>query len=346
MNLLVSCQCIIICAISASLISVLTALQTYAISPVQNNHTSWTNGQNMSQPRNELTAAILDHKIYAIGGEDRGAGGGQFDTVEVYDIMKSKWSDDDVARLPIPLDHTASAVYDGKIYVVGGFLKGKVPTDKLYIYDPKLNEWTEGKSLPTPIGGANNAEFINGTLYVVGGLNASDIPVNTNFAYDPKSNSWTSKSPMPTARHHLVTVAVGGKLFAIGGRILGDGVMSEDMEETLSNFDRVEMYDPQTDKWSLRQPMLTKRSGFAAAATPEGMIYVFGGEGVRQNLNSVEEYDPDNDKWTYVSPMPTARFGIRAVTFDNRIYVLGGQQFNDSKLVPLGLTEIFNTEGK
>lgn len=304
----------------------------------------WTIGKNMSTVRNELTAVALNGKIYAIGGEDFAAGrGGQIDTVEVYDIAKDNWDEGIVALMPLPLDHAASAVYDGKIYVVGGFLKRKVPTDKLLIYDPQKNEWQEGRSLPSPIGGAKNAEFINGILYVVGGLNSSHIPLNTNYAYDPKSNTWSTKSPMPTARHHLQTAVIDGKLYAMGGRILGNGIPSEDMDEALSNFNRNEMYDPLTDSWTARQPMLTKKSGFTATASLDGNIYVFGGQGLRhEDLDSVEKYDPIADKWTYDKPMPTKRFGLESVSLGDRIYVLGGEFFTLSDRVPLNLNEIFH----
>ena len=309
----------------------------------QVNESYWDIGKNMSTARNELTAVVLNGKIYAMGGEDIAAGGGQKDSVEVYDIVKDRWINGIVAHMPLPLDHTASAVYDGKIYVVGGYLEHKVPTDKLLIYDPQKNQWQEVKSLPSPIGGALNAEFINGILYVVGGLNSSDIPVNTNYAFNPKTNSWAIKAPMPTARHHLQTAVVGGKLFALGGRILGDGIPSEDMDYTLTNFNRNEMYDPQTDSWTVRQPMLTKRSGFAAAVPSDGNIYVFGGEGLRQRiLDSVEKYDPVSDKWTLDKSMPTARFGLKSVSFGNKIFVLGGQLDTGSGNVPLNLNEVFH----
>ena len=44
--------------------------------------------------------------------------------------------------------------------------------------------------------------------------------------------------PMPTARHHLQTTVFDGKLFALRGRILGDGIPSEDIDEAKSNFNR------------------------------------------------------------------------------------------------------------
>ena len=303
----------------------------------------WSNGKSMSEDRNELTAVVLDDKIFVMGGEDIASGGSQKDTVEVYDIAKDQWIKNDIPPMPLPLDHTASVIYEGKIYVVGGFLKHKVPTDKLFIYDPQTNEWQEGKSLPSPRG-AMGAEFVNGILYVVGGVNASHIPVNTNLAYDPKTDTWSTKSPMPTARHHIQTVAIDGKIFALGGRILGDGIMPEDVEETLTNFDRNEMYDPQTDSWTILEPMLSKRSGFAAAVPSDANIYVFGGQGVGRGklMDNVEKYDPILNKWTYEKSIPTVRAGLIAVSYSDMVFVLGGQYFDDSGGVPLNLNEIFH----
>ncbi|NOJ29257.1 MAG: hypothetical protein DA328_03715, partial [Nitrososphaeraceae archaeon] len=251
------------------------------------------------------------------------------------------WIEKDIAPLPIPLDHTSSAVYNGKIYVAGGFLEKKVPTDKLFIYDPNKNKWEEGKPLPTPIGAAINAEFVDGIMYIIGGVNSSQVPVNTNFAYDPQTDTWSIKSPMPTARHHPQSSVIDGKIYVIGGRILGDGIRSEDIDPTLTNFDRNEMYDPKTDSWTIKEPMLSKRSGFAAVVSEDGKIYVIGGQGVGKVTNSVEKYDPLLNKWIYEKPMPTARYGMDAIYSDNKIYVLGGQVLDPEK-TPLGLNQVFH----
>ncbi len=40
--------------------------------------------------------------------------------VEVYDPITGKWTQ--TTSLPQPLDHTAAASYNGKLYVVGGRL--------------------------------------------------------------------------------------------------------------------------------------------------------------------------------------------------------------------------------
>ena len=338
--LIFSCLAVFIIFLFA--ISTASSISNNSTKTSQLNESYWSIGKNMSTARNELTAVELNGKIYAMGGEDIAAGGAQKDTVEVYDIGNDKWIEGTVVPMPLPLDHTASAVYDGNIYVIGGFLKDKVPTDKVFIYDPSKNDWKEAMPLPSPVGAALNAQFIDGILYVVGGLNSSDLPTNTNYAYDPKTNNWTVKAPMPTARHHLQTAVIDGKLYATGGRILGDEVRSEDLDSSLSNFDRNEMYDPRTDTWTIRQHMLTKRSGFAASNSSDGNIYVFGGQGLLKDLDSVEKYDPKADKWTYDKPMPTRRYGLESVTFGDKIYVLGGQYFTHPGKIPLNINEIFH----
>ena len=168
------------------------------------------------------------------------------------------------------------------------------------------------------------------------------VPVRTVEAYDPKTNTWTSEAPMPTERHHLELAELDGKLFALGGRILGDGVASEDMAEDLTNFDRNEMYDPVSNTWTVKEPMLSKRSGFASTSA-DGKIFIFGGEGVGETLGTVEKYDPLTDTWTKELSMPSKRIGLEAVTVGNKIYTIGGQIYNpDSGLMALDMNEIFN----
>ena len=80
--------------------------------------------------------------------------------MEVYDPIADKWTG--IAPLPQPLDHTAAASYDGKLYVVGGgYLSRDALSNKLFLYDPTTNKWTEGASLPAARG-ALTANFING----------------------------------------------------------------------------------------------------------------------------------------------------------------------------------------
>ena len=171
----------------------------------------------MTTARSEITSAVLDNKIYVIGGFENGRS--TVSTVEVYDPIANTWTT--VAPLPQPLDHTAAAAasFDGKLYVVGGgYLDRDKLSDKLYVYNPNYNNWTQGANLPGARG-AMTANFVNGILYAVGGVDNQNT-LNSLLTYDPTYNTLEEKAPMPTAtaREQLTSAVVDDKLYVLGGR--------------------------------------------------------------------------------------------------------------------------------
>lgn len=273
----------------------------------------------MPTARTEVAGAVLDGKIYVIGGYDES--GKTTDVVEVYDPQTDRWSRG--SSLPERVDHAAATAYNNKLFVVGGYIAvegQRTPTNKSFIYDPSKDKWQEIKSMPTSRG-ALTANFINDVLYAIGGQDLSRKTVNTNEAYDPKSDTWIERQPMPTKRHHLASAVVGGKLYVIGGR-------QTDKSPDL-NIGTNEVYDPKLDKWTSLESMPTKRSGLTAASLSND-VYVFGGEHPfndgepLKTFDDTEIYDPNTDTWTSGSPLPTARHGLTAGQLNGTIYVIGG----------------------
>lgn len=304
------------------------------LSPVIAQSSFWSSGESMPIPRQEIAGALLDGKIYIVGGSDQD---GLKDNVDVFDPKTDEWGT--AAPLPEPRNHIAVAAYDGKLYSVGGFDDERVPTDQLLIYDPETDEWQEGEPMPAARA-ALTAEFIDGSLYAVGGVDADHNVVSTNEAYDPETNTWTERSPMPTGRHHLASAVTDGKMYAIGGRLLGNGVPSP-VDGNKINFNDNEAYDPKEDSWTVLSPMPTNRSGLAAAAV-NSEIYTFGGESLEGGLKDNERYDTERNVWTIDQPMLASRLGLEAITFENRIYVFGGKSdLNDNSGKTVETTEIF-----
>jgi N-acetylneuraminic acid mutarotase len=274
----------------------------------------WTTGPPMLTARSEIAGAALNDKIYIIGGFDET--GRSSSSVEVYDPSVGDWTTtintEAISQLPEPLDHAAAAAYNGKLYVVGGgYLNRGDLSNKLFIYDPNINKWTEGEDIPSARG-ALTANFINGTLYVVGGIDASGV-VSDNWAYSPVTNTWIEKAPMLTAREHLTSVVIDNKLYVIGGRISG----------MATNVNANEVYDPITDNWTVLESMPSQRGGLASAVV-NGSVYVFGGEVPLRTFDNNEKYDPVSNEWRSELPMLTARHGLAAVAIDDAIYVIGG----------------------
>src|SRR5688572_18028025 len=113
---------------------------------------------------------------------------------------------------------------------------------------------------------------------------------------------------MPTARTLAASSVVQGTIYLIGG---------SDGRQQLAT---VEAYDPLTNTWAEKAPMLSARRSFAVAEL-DGKIYAFGGAGDRL---SVEAYDPAENRWTELAALPDRRHSFGAATLGGWIYLAGG----------------------
>src|SRR5947208_3459463 len=127
----------------------ISADQTTQVSPSSSTRSFWANGAPMPTPRSEIATTSLGDTIYVFGGFD--TSGQPTDIVEDYSVKDNTRSQ--IAPLPHALHHTAASSFNGKIYVVGGYLDSQwTPSNKLFIYDPLKNQWQEGESMPTARG--------------------------------------------------------------------------------------------------------------------------------------------------------------------------------------------------
>ncbi len=304
-----------------------------SISSAEGQQASWNEGQPMPTNRTEIASEKIGDKIYVMGGADY-LKDGIMDTVEIYDPINNTWEQS--LPLPISIDHTAAVSYEGKLFLVGGFLEDKNPTDKLWIYDSTNDAWTEGASLSSPRG-ALAAEVINGTIYAIGGVNSTHHPVTTNEAYNIENNTWSFREPLSKPKHHVASAVVGDSIYVLGGRLLGNGEPSE-INEALTNMDDNSRYDPETNKWMELEPMQIRRSGFTASEM-NSQIYVFGGHIPAGATTKVERYDPLTNNWTSMPDMKYERSGATSIDYEDKIYVFGGQH---EGLQALNINEILS----
>lgn len=270
---------------------------------------AWTVAAPLPTPRQEVAVAVLDGRVYVVGGFGESAQA--VDVVEAYDPTNNRWQPR--APLPVPLHHTAAATVDGRLFVVGGFGGGRVrwtAENALYEYDAARNTWTRRAPMPTARG-ALAVAALNGRLHAVGG--SADRVSHAHEVYDPTTDRWTAANGLPTARDHLTAVAFQGRVWAIGGResFLG------------TQYANVEIYDPATDSWRTGPPLPIGRGGLAAAALSDRVL-VFGGEAPFRIFNATEMYEVAGNRWIAKTPMPTARHGIGAAVVDGRVYLPGG----------------------
>ena len=185
---------------------------------------SWETKTPMPTARSGIEASEVDGKIYLIGGwieSESSSIAERSAQVEIYDPVTDTWGNG--SPIPTAVGGYASAVLDGKIYVVSGVAIGSTRTNLTQIYDPKTDEWSLGAAIPMSVSGAvaGSTTGLNAAkaIYVIGGSNVA-YPLNgqlANQVYFPEADSWFMAAEMPVDRVGLAVAVVNDTIFVMGG---------------------------------------------------------------------------------------------------------------------------------
>ena len=285
---------------------------------------SWATKTEMPTARSGLGLAVVDDKIYAIGGF-------YCDKNEVYDPIADTWSMK--KPMPTPRGGFAIAVFGDKIYTFGGRIKygGNSPPELTAVnevYDPATDTWTTKASMPTPKAGLS-ANVVNDKIYLIGGFTYSDFtshPSNENLAYGPLTDSWATAKPIPTSVYDYASTVVDNKIYVISGH--ETEVISDNGTAHIPAPNQI--YDPRTDTWAYGAPMSYAVTSGAAAGATTGVvapkaIYVMGGfVGFYAPFNLTQVYHPENDTWSSGADMPSPLFYLGVAVVKDQLYAIGG----------------------
>jgi N-acetylneuraminic acid mutarotase len=278
---------------------------------------SWVSKAPMPTAREGLGVAVVQGRIYAIGGYNS-----ILELVgnnEMYNPSSDTWST--LAAMPTPRARFGIAAFQNKIYVIGGAI-GSVPhfqdnamgisvmTGINEAYDTATNTWETKTPMPTERG-IMQANAVDGKIYVTGGFSQNSQFSNVTEVYDPPSDSWSTLAPMPIYQEEFSSTSVDRKIYVI------------------SNI--VQIFNTKTNQWTLGTPPPTSVYQGAAGATtgrmaPKRIYVLLGGSGFNQI------YDPDEDSWSLGASMPNAesnRLCLAVAVVDDMIYAVGGSNTND-----------------
>ena len=279
---------------------------------------SWTPKARMGLAKTGFGVGVMNDKIYVIGGHPYGSTEFTIDDVSVYDPSTDQWRSKQ--HMPGPLAWFGTAVYQDEIYVIGGawFLSGSEKND-VWVYSPVANNWTTKASMPTPRAEVE-ANMVDGKIYVIGGRESTSSVTDVDEVYDPGTDTWTTKTPIPTPVTGYASAVVDSKIYVIGGWTFAANSTST------SRVNLNQIYDPETDTWSLGTP-IPESVGANAGATTGVMapkrIYVIG-----DDLNQV--YNPSNDSWSVGEPIPNSARRLtnfadaEIAVVNDQLYALGG----------------------
>ncbi|GIW75935.1 MAG: hypothetical protein KatS3mg104_0998 [Phycisphaerae bacterium] len=254
------------------------------------NTNTWTTLAARSVSAKDQVAEVVNGKLYVFGGVRYLSTGQQvLTTAQVYDPATNKWSN--LKNMPYAMAAGQTAVIGGKIYIAGGFTTGNVTTDRVIRYDPASNAYTELARMPRKLdSGASGTD--GSKLYIFGGRDVGDRPGNgyaQTLVYNPDTNSWSTNAaqPLPVGRGGISKAPfINGEFYIIGGET--DSKYSETGSDGV--YDRVDIYNPSTNRWRVGPPIPTDRHGIAPLVL-NNRIYVAGGGIVQgKSETSVVEY--------------------------------------------------------
>ena len=294
---------------------------------------SWQLLASMPTARSNLGVAVVNGKIYAIGGTSGTKT--VLGTNEAYDPKTNTWSTK--TPMPTPRCLFGIAVYQNKIYCIGGATheenEGYI-TGVNEVYDPATDTWQNRTSMPNPRARLE-ANTVGNEIFLIGGISRmyprTFIFPNTtslNEVYSPETDSWTTKTPLPAASANYVSAVVDNQIYIIGGE-------SNDVHGLN------QMYTVETDSWSLAAPVpenIWLNSAAAAATTginATKQIYVIGGyyalSDPREEYDYVSlVYNPKSDSWSFATYVPVDDHNYAVAVVDDLLYVVGGSSPNNT----------------
>ena len=270
---------------------------------------NWKAGAPLPLGRGEVAAARAGSAIFVVGGFT--AEGRNSARVDAYSPARDTWRE--IADLPVSVDHAMSAGYRGRLYVAGGYAADGSRLSTLFSF--ANGSWTRLPTMPEDRAAAG-AAVVGGKLYVVGGVTAGASGgralARRALVYDIARRKWRT-IPGPTPREHLGVTALGGRVYAVGGRLAGAD----------TNLALVESYVPGARKWRRLRPVPSRRGGTAAAGLGHWLVSA-GGETPTVTIRTVYRYDVRTRRWSRLPNLPTPRHGLGVVAFGSRVYVLAG----------------------
>jgi N-acetylneuraminic acid mutarotase len=242
---------------------------------------TWIEAAPMPAALNHVNVAVVNEKIYYLGGLAVTATGGPAywnasGACAVYDPDADKWTVLPDMPEGRAIGSAATLVVGDTIYLPGGLLNTNLTNDDegttamFTSYNVATKKWSILPDLPAPRDHAGKGQYGN-KLYVLGGrLHGHWNVVDTVFGYDIHKRRWsTDFPPIPTGRGGVASATIGSKMFVAGGE--GDNDTSTNVWPQMQAYDAVE------NTWTDYTNMATPVHGTGAVAYRGSVIIPGGG---------------------------------------------------------------------
>ncbi|MEJ2636561.1 MAG: kelch repeat-containing protein [Calditrichia bacterium] len=267
----------------------------------------WQYKTPMPTARKGMAAAVLDHKIWVMGG--RKMGPAVLNTVEVYDPAADSW-ENEVPQLLHARENASAQVWENKIYIFGG-AAGNQPVSEVECYDPEKESWEVITHMPTPRFGMASV-MVDSSIWLIGG---ADSPVTFSKVieiYHPRENSWeTLPAQLNTPRGDPMAAVLMNRVFVFGGHFYGP-------------IASVEFYSLLAQNW-IELGNMPVHCGSAGYTRVDDRVLLIGGLGPNGILPNMQifRFSLEKPEWSQGPALNTPR---RELAVDDKIYAIGGSE--------------------
>lgn len=217
-------------------------------------------------------------------------------------------------NLPSAREGHAAVVFDGEIYIIGGYNGGYLSS--VYIYNPVTNTWRSG--LPILRRTQLTAATAAGVVYAIAGrtISAGGSVSDTNWveAYNGTTLLWSRVANYPISSWKIDSIVYNNDIYTFGGT---------PYKYTTSN-----------NIWSPIS-LTINYGGDHCSAQINGKVYVTGGTNVP---DAMFIYDISHDTWSAGANLPIMRFRHSCIAYGGKLYLFGGESITPANVHYLPIT--------
>ncbi len=214
-------------------------------------------------PRYNASVVIFDNRLYLIGGRDEEK---VFNDVEVYDPEQNMWSP--VQKLRNDRESLAAAVFNDRIYAIGGQRADYNLVEEIEWYNYGENDWLEAIfNLPYPRA-AHFSAVVQDTFFMFGGYYYGLTKTSYRCFPGQDGYKWFPGPALSQGRAYGATARIDSLIYLLGGETSGGKTAT------------TEIYNVYTNSFSEGPALNSARSGMAGAALRDTVFVIGGFDGV------------------------------------------------------------------
>jgi len=266
-------------------------------------------------------AVVLNGAVYVGGG---GSKDDPHYRIDIYHPTVNKWS----GTIVCPLRLFAITVHQGELAIAGGSTKNGLISNLVLVFQNGV--WKKYAEMPTARTMATAVSH-KSMMIVIGGNNGCNT-LSSIELYDAYTRQWFKCDDLPQPLQFPESVIVGNTLYVLAGVTQTKELSTRVYQSSLDALSTCYSL-----KW--QRCVDSSRHAISAVCLRDTYLLTVGGRGRYNTVTAFRSSGTDSSAtWVSVGSLPAVQYHAAAVSFGNKIIVIGGNDYdqNMTNLVSVG----------